>query len=75
MHEGKISDNHWLPYFSSKVMGEILMQSAHQNLAIDFLVLCGHTHSEAIYQPIDNLIIEAGRAEYYQPEIQKIIFV
>lgn len=75
LHEGKISDDNWLPYFSSKVMGNVLMQSAHENLAIDFLVLCGHTHSEAIYQPIDNLIIEAGRAEYYQPVIQKMILI
>lgn len=75
LHEGKISDDHWLPYFSSKVMGDVLMQLAQQNLSIDFLVLCGHTHSEATYQPIDNLTIEVGNAEYYQPVMQKMILV
>ncbi len=73
LHEGKISDDSWLPYFSSKVMGDILMQSAQQNLSIDFLVLCGHTHSKTTYQPIDNLTIEVGGAEYCQPVIQKVI--
>lgn len=70
-HEGRISDDNWLPYFSSKVMGDLLLEIAQNNSNIEFLVLCGHTHSAAIYQPISNLLIEAGSAEYAQPKIQK----
>ena len=73
LHNGEISGEDWLPYFSSKVVGDLLMEVAEKNPAIEFLILCGHTHSEAKYQPIGNLIVEVGRAEYYQPEIQKII--
>lgn len=73
MHEGKISDDNWLPFFSSKTMGDVLMPIAKENPSIKFLVLCGHTHSESFYQPLENLTIEAGKSEYYRPHIQKII--
>lgn len=75
MHQGKISTDDWLPYFSSKATGDVLLKVAEENSEIDFLVLCGHTHSEAYYRPLDNLIVEAGKAEYYRPEIQKIILI
>lgn len=73
MHQGKISNDDWLPYFSSKVTGDVLMKVAEENPEIEFLVLCGHTHSSSCYQPLVNLCIKAGKAEYYRPEIQEII--
>jgi hypothetical protein len=39
------------------------------------LVLCGHTHSKASYQAAKNLSVEVGSAEYYVPQIQKIIAI
>lgn len=72
-HKGKMSGEDWLPFFSSKATGDIIIEIAQENPSIDFLVLCGHTHSEAKYQPIDNLIVEAGKSEYFHPEIQKVI--
>src|SRR3990167_8565108 len=75
LHNGKISDEEWLPYFSSKVVGDVLMKIAKENLAIEFLVLCGHTHGEARFQPTSNLIVEVGGAEYCQPVVQKVISV
>jgi len=74
MHEGKISGDDWLPYFSSKVTGDVLMKVAEENSEIEFLVLCGHTHSQANVC-YGNLIVETGKAEYCRPEIQKIILV
>lgn len=73
MHMGQVSDDNWLPYFSSKVTGDVLITMAQENPTIEFLVLCGHTHSEANYQPIKNLIVKAGKAEYYRPAIQENI--
>lgn len=73
LHNGKISDEGWLPYFSSKVMGDVLVQFANDNPSLDFLVLCGHTHSNAHYQPLANLTVKTGKAEYYRPVIQEII--
>jgi len=74
-YNGKNSDESWLPFFSSKATGDVLMQVANNNPSIDFLVLCGHTHSENYYQPIANLIIKAGKAEYYRPVVQEIIMI
>ncbi|WP_131781190.1 hypothetical protein [Legionella gresilensis] len=36
---------------------------------------CRHTHSGAEYQPRTNLIMKAGKAEYYKPGIQEIITI
>ncbi len=74
-HKGEMSNDDWLPYFSSKITGDVLTDIARQNLEIEFLVLCGHTHSKACFSPFNNLIVEAGKAEYRQPEIQKIILI
>jgi predicted MPP superfamily phosphohydrolase len=75
LHEGKISDGDWLPYFASKASGDALMNICTVHPDIDFLVLCGHTHGKAKYCPLPNLIVEAGHAEYNRPEIQKIISI
>jgi len=74
-YNGKMSDDDWLPFFSSKIMGDVLLQAASDNVAIEFSVFCGHTHGEAHYKPLNNLAINVGGAEYHQPVIQKIITV
>lgn len=73
MYNEKMSDENWLPYFSSKVMGDVLGRIAEKNPSVDFLVLCGHTHGKAQYQPCNNLTVKVGPAEYYHPDIQKVI--
>lgn len=73
LYEGKISNDDFLPYFSSKATGDVLVQVAGNNPAIEFLVLAGHTHHNADYQALDNLQVKVGKAEYYQPEVQEII--
>lgn len=75
MHEGKVSNDDYLPFFSSKVTGDVLLETAKNNPGIDLVVLCGHTHSSSLYQPLDNLTVKAGSAEYYNPVIQKVIEV
>ena len=72
-YQGKMSNNDWLPYFASKAMGDILMALAQANKATEFLVLCGHTHGHADYQPLHNVTVKAGHAEYYEPEIQSLV--
>jgi len=75
LHEGKISNDDWLPYFATKASGDVLMNICTKHLNIDFLVLCGHTHGKTKYCPLPNLIVEDGQAEYHRPEIQKIISI
>lgn len=73
LYEGKISNDDFLPFFSSKALGEVLLEIAAQHSHIAFLTLCGHTHSKASKEIGDNLIVKVGQAEYMRPEIQEII--
>mmetsp|Transcript_29521 Transcript_29521/g.40563 ORF Transcript_29521/g.40563 Transcript_29521/m.40563 type:complete len:268 (+) Transcript_29521:600-1403(+) len=75
MHEGKISNDDFLPFFSSKVTGDVLLKVAAENEGIEFIVLCGHTHSSAFWQPLRNLTVKAGAAIYCKPNIQEIFIV
>lgn len=75
MHEGKMSNDDYLPFFSSKVTGDTLLEIAKKNPEVEFLALCGHTHSKSYYQPLTNLTVKAGNAEYMHPEIQEVIAI
>ena len=75
IHKGKICDDDYLPYFSSKATGDVLMHNAKENPTIKFLVLAGHTHSESIYKVLPNLTVKVGKAEYLKPEIQDAIYI
>jgi len=74
-HEGNISDANWLPFFASKIIGDVMFKFAENNPNIEFVILCGHSHSEGVCQPLKNLIVKTGKAAYYNPEIQEIIAV
>jgi hypothetical protein len=45
-----MSNNDFMPFFSSKVMGDVLLEIVTNNKEINFLVLAGHTHHQAEYQ-------------------------
>lgn len=74
-HKDHPSDKDWLPYFSSKATGDVIMAAAKKYTDIQFLVLCGHTHTATTINFLDNLKIRAGGAEYYKPEVQDVIIV
>lgn len=73
MHEGEISNDDYLPFFASRITGDVLLQTVKNNPDIDFLVLCGHTHSRSYYKPLDNLVVKAGGVEYGKPIVQEVI--
>lgn len=73
MHEAEITDGDHLPFFASKATGDILLKAAQNYQEIEFLVLCGHTHSKGFFQPYPNLVVKVGSADYGKPEIQEII--
>ncbi len=73
LYEEEISSDDFLPFFASKASGDVLIETAKENAGIEFLVLCGHTHSKAYWQPCDNLTVKVGMAEYIKPEIQEVI--
>lgn len=72
-HQGKPSNNEWLPFFSSKVVGQVLMGIMEKHPDKKMLVLCGHTHGGGTSQILPNLLCLTGEAEYHNPRIQGIL--
>jgi UDP-2,3-diacylglucosamine pyrophosphatase LpxH len=72
-YRGKTSDDDFLPYFASKVVGAVMQKvmSAHPNS--NLLVLCGHTHGGGELQVQDNLRVLTGEAQYGKPRINRIL--
>ncbi len=66
------SDENGLPWFSSKVIGEVILKYADKYKNKKFLVLCGHTHERVEKIIRDNLKVKVGGAEYGKLEIQEI---
>jgi len=62
-----------VPYYSSKATGDVLLNVSKDHTDIEFLVLCGHTHSKASSQLTKNLMVKVGNAQYGEPAVQKII--
>lgn len=74
-HEGKISDGHWLPWMSSKAMGDVLDALAYENPDVRFTVLCGHTHGKGVYHHARNMVVYTGESEYRSPRISKVFTI
>lgn len=73
-HKGKLYtiDNPFLPHFSCKAVGDVLLDVADKHPQTHFTVLCGHTHGGGEAQMRPNLRVLNGQAEYRQPQIQRI---
>lgn len=72
-HQGGISGEDWLPFFSCQAVGEALLRYAHSHPAVEITVFCGHTHSSGTAEILPNLIVHTGEAEYGSPQIQRVI--
>ena len=71
-HQGRPSGDDYLPYFSCKAVGDVLLAVAKSHPACQLLVLCGHTHGGGEVQVLENLRVVTGPAEYGKPQIQQI---
>jgi Icc-related predicted phosphoesterase len=74
-YEGRISDEDYLPHFTCKSVGDVLMEFMTNHPAKKMTVLCGHTHGAGETAILPNLTTITGGAEYYQPAIQRILEV
>ena len=72
-YDGRISDDNWLPHFSCKAAGDVMMKVMESNPQANLLVLCGHTHGGGEASPLENLRVLTGPARYGAPEIQRVI--
>lgn len=73
LYEGQQAGGEYLPFFCSKITGDILLQMAEKHPEIHFLTLCGHTHSKTCIQPRANLTVKVGSAEYSKPDVQEVL--
>ncbi len=74
-HEGGPSDADWLPHFSCKATGDVLVEMADKHHKKTIQVLCGHTHSSGECWPRPNLRVTTGAAVYGDPRAQAPIMV
>lgn len=73
-HQGvqAADDDGFLPHFTCKAVGDVLLRVAEAHPDHQFVVLCGHTHGagEIIKRP--NLRVITGGAEYEKPAVQRV---
>ena len=74
-YQGWVADDYWLPHFSCKVVGEVLMQLMQKNQNCKMTVLCGHTHNAGFVKMLPNLVVKTGEAVYGQPRLQEVLIV
>jgi predicted phosphohydrolase len=67
-YKGKVSNNIWLPCYSSKTFGDMLIKTATKYPNINFRVLCGHTHDAVQHLALPNLHGYTGRSKYGMPQ-------
>jgi 3',5'-cyclic AMP phosphodiesterase CpdA len=72
-HDGRSSDDDWLPFFSCRAVGDVLVQTMRRHPHCDLLVLCGHTHGSGEARMLDNLRVRTGGAEDRRPRIQAML--
>lgn len=73
-HLGKLSDRYYQPFFSSRSMG-LAIEKAAGLTDKRFTVLCGHSHSEGVHRPSQQITCETGAAEYRRPSVHKVLWL
>ena len=72
-HDGRPSDDDWLPYFSCRAVGDVLLDVMRRHPSCNLLVLCGHTHGSGEARMLDNLLVRTGGAEDRRPRIHQML--
>ncbi len=72
-HQGSISEEDWLPFFSCRATGEVLREAMSRHPDHEMLVLCGHTHGSGEVQILDNLRVLTGGACYGEPRVCRVL--
>jgi hypothetical protein len=69
---GRMSDQDWLPFFASEVVGDVLKPIMKRYPTRQLLVLAGHTHSPGEVAILPNLKVVTGGARYGFPQVQRV---
>ena len=71
-HEGHISDDDWLPFFTCAAAGESLRDAMAARPDASMTVLCGHTHGGGEATILSNLRVLTGAADYGAPVVRVV---
>lgn len=71
-YDGRLSDDEWAPHFTCMAVGHAIDDVMRRHPQQQLTVLCGHTHGAGLAQPLPNVRVETGAAEYGRPAITKI---
>jgi len=74
-HEGKISSDDFLPFFATKVVGDVLKSVMELHPDKHLRVFCGHTHGGGAADILPNLRVYTGGAQYGDPRAQMVFEV
>lgn len=69
-YDGRISDDEWLPFFTCRAVGDVLIEAMRRRADRTMTVLCGHTHGAGECAPLPNLRVRTGGATYGRPTLQ-----
>ena len=72
-HEGRISDDDWLPYFTCRAAGDAFLEIMKGHPDRHLTVLCGHTHGAGTAELLPNLSVWTGGADYGAPRIERLL--
>ena len=72
-HEGRISNDDFLPHFACRAVGDRLAAIMAGHPDHTMTVLCGHTHSPGFARILDNLVVHTGGASYGEPSLQRVL--
>jgi hypothetical protein len=56
-------------------MGEMLSEEFGKHDAKRMLVLCGHSHSPGVIEPMPNLVVMTGGAKYRHPHLNRVVTI
>ncbi len=74
-HDGRPTGEDWLPHFSCKAVGDVILRASRAYPGCEITVLCGHTHGAGDLRLAPNLRVITGGAEYGEPQLQEPIEV
>lgn len=75
VHRGQPAASDYVPFFTCKATGDVLLTHARAHADVQFDVLCGHTHSVADVSILPNLRVRVGAAEYEEPAVAGVLHV
>jgi 3',5'-cyclic AMP phosphodiesterase CpdA len=74
-HDGRPCTDAWLPYFSCRAIGDVLLAFAASRPDVVIQVLCGHTHSDGSARLLPNLGARCSGASYGAPRVSGLFDV